>query len=161
MVKTMKIVIASDPFGAQLKEEVKAHLLQLGHTVADVGAKNEQSKTYYVEAASALCRTLLEEKYDRGILFCGTGAGVAVVANKHKGIYCVPCESAFTAFKAAQINNANVISMGANVVGSGNACKIVDAYLESSFAIGGDENRVAFLGGLLDQLYEVENKNFK
>lgn len=157
----MKIVIASDPFGAELKEAVKTHLIELGHTVADVGAKNSHSKTYYVEATCALCKTLIEEKYDRGILFCGTGAGVGIVANKHKGIYCVPCESAFTAFKAAQINNANVISMGANVVGSGNACKIVDSYLESSFAIGGDESRVAFLSGLLDQLYEEENKQMK
>ena len=82
-------------------------------------------------------------------------------SNKHKGIYCVPCESAFAAFKAAQINNANVISMGINVVGPGNACMIVDSYLESSFAIGGDENRVAFLGGLLEQVYEKENENFK
>lgn len=157
----MKIVVASDPFGAELKETVKAHLIELGHTVADVGAENSQSKMYYVEATKALCKTLLEEDYDKGILFCGTGAGVGIVANKHKGIYCVPCESAFTAFKAAQINNANVISMGANVVGTGNACKIVDSFLESGFAIGGDENRVKFLSGLLDQLYEIENNNLK
>ena len=157
----MKIVIASDPFGVELKETVRAHLVELGHTVADVGAQSADSEVYYVEAASALCKTLIEEKYDRGILFCGTGAGVAIVANKHKGIYCVPCESAFAAFKAAQINNANVISMGINVVGPGNACLILYSYLESSFAIGGDENRVAFLGGLLEQVYEKENENFK
>lgn len=157
----MKIVVASDPFGAELKETVKAHLKELGHEVLDVGAPDSNSEIYYVEATCALCRTLIDEKCDRGILFCGTGAGVGIVANKHKGIYCVPCESAFTAFKAAQINNANVISMGANVVGAGNACKIVDSYLESSFAIGGDENRVAFLSGLLDQLYETENENMR
>lgn len=157
----MKIVIASDPFAVELKEVVKEHLLELGHTVADVGAAGADSDVYYVEAASALCKTLTEEQYDRGILFCGTGAGVAIVANKHKGIYCVPCESAFAAFKAAQINNANVISMGINVVGPGNACMIVDTYLGSSFAIGGDENRVTFLSGLLKQVYDKENENFK
>lgn len=157
----MKIIVASDPFGIKLKEAVIIHLQELGHAVTDVGARDSQSKTYYVEAACALCKMLVEEKYDRGILFCGTGAGVSIVANKHKGIYCVPCESAFTAFKAAQINNANVISIGANVVGPGNACKIVDSYLGSSFATGGDKNRAAFLSGLLKQLYEEEEKQMK
>ena len=157
----MKLVIASDPFGAALKETLKAHLTASGHTVLDVGAKDSESDCYYIEAASKLCRTLLEENCDRGILICGTGAGVSIVANKHRGIYCVPCESAFTAFKAAQINNANVISMGINVVGPGNACKIVDTFLETSFAMDGDEQRRAFLSGLLDQVYEIENKNMK
>ncbi len=156
----MKLVIASDPFGIDLKEVVKAHLLAQGHTVMEVGPKTAQDEIYYVEAASALCRTLLEENCDRGILICGTGAGVSIVANKHRGIYCVPCESAFTAFKSAQINHANVISMGANVVGPGNACKIVDTWLESSFAMDGDETRRAFLSGLLDQVRQLEAKNF-
>ena len=157
----MKLVIASDPFGAALKETVKTHLVEAGHTVLDVGAKDSLSSCYYIEAASRLCHMLLEENYDRGILICGTGAGVSIVANKHKGIYCVPCESQFTAFKAAQINNANVISMGINVVGPGNACKIVDTFLETTFAMEGDEERRAFLSGLLEQVYKVEEQNMK
>lgn len=157
----MKVVIASDPFGAALKETLKIHLTEAGHTVLDVGAKDSESSCYYIEAASRLCQTLLEEKYDRGILICGTGAGVSIVANKHKGIYCVPCESPFTAFKAAQINNANVISMGINVVGPGNACKIGDTFLETTFAMDGDEQRRLFLSGLLEQVYKVEERNMK
>lgn len=156
----MKIVLAADPFAVDLKETVKAHLLAQGHTILEVGPKTAQDKIYYIEAASALCKTLLEEPCDRGILFCGTGAGVSIVANKHKGIYCVPCESAFTAFKSAQINNANVLAMGINVVGPGNACKIVDTWLESTFAQDGDADRKAFLSGLLEQVYELEEKNF-
>ena len=153
----MIIAMGCDPNAQAYTEEMMDYVRSLGHEVVDFGSDD----VIYAHVATQVGEAVAAKKCDRGILFCGTGAGVAVVANKHKGIYCVPCESAFTAFKAAQINNANVISMGANVVGSGNACKIVDSYLESSFAIGGDENRVAFLSGLLDQLYEVENKNFK
>lgn len=156
----MKLVIASDPFGAELKETVKEHLLAQGHTVLDVGARSAQDTLYYIEAAKAACRSILSGECERGIVFCGTGAGVSIVANKHRGIYCVPCESAFTAFKSAQINNANMIAMGANVVGPGNACKMVDTWLESSFAMDGDEARRAFLSGLLDQVYKVEEENF-
>ena len=156
----MRIVIASDPFAVALKDVVAEHLKQNGHEVIEVGPKKADDKIYYIEAASELCETFKRKKCDKGVLICGTGAGVSIVANKHKGIYCVPCESAFTAYKAAQINNANVISMGINVVGPGNACYIVDTFLNSSFAVDGDDNRKKFLSGLLNQVYELENKNF-
>jgi ribose 5-phosphate isomerase B len=156
----MKIVVSSDVFGYALKETVKKHLTGKGHDVLDVGPRSEDDALYYVEATCRLCREITEGDRERGLLFCGTGAGVGIAANKHKGIYCVPCESAFTAFKAAQINDANVISMGINVVGPGNACQIADTWLESRFAQGGDDDRKAFLTSLLDQLYEMERINF-
>lgn len=156
----MKLLIASDPFGAGLKETVKEHLCSQGHTVLDVGAQSANDAVYYIEAARSLCRCILDGKGERGILICGTGAGVSIVANKHKGIYCVPCESVFAALKSAQINDANVIAMGANMVGPGNACQIVDTWLASSFAMGADPERRAFLSGLLEQVYSVERENF-
>ena len=156
----MKIVIACDPFSVDLKETVKSHLVDQGHTIADVGAQSATDKMYYIESASKLCRTLLSGGYDKGILFCGTGAGVSIVANKHKGIFCVPCESVFAAYKSAQLNNANVISMGYNMVGPGNACAIVDKWLASSFAMDSNEERKEFLTGLLNQVYAVEEENF-
>lgn len=103
----MKIVIASDFSGFRLKEAVRTHLVGLGFEVADVGQQAQEDSLLYYEAASNLAKAIQSGAYDKGIVFCGTGAGVSMIANKHVGVYCVACESIFTAEKISLINNAN------------------------------------------------------
>lgn len=157
----MKIIIAADFSGYSLKETVKSHLIDKGHELVDVGHQNDGDKVVYPDAAARLCSELLKGGYDRGILFCGTGAGVSITANKFQGIYCVPCESVYTATKCPIINNANVLAMGLNVVGSENACKIADAWLEQSFCKEFSPERKEFIENLFAKVQKIEEENFK
>ena len=157
----MRIVIASDFSGYALKEIVKKHLSDNGHELIDVGHLDNGIKVVYPDTAVKLCTEFLKGGYDRGILFCGTGAGVSITANKFQGIYCVPCESVYTASKSPVINNANVLAMGLNVVGSENACRIADAWLEQSFCKDLAPERKAFIESLFKSVQEIEKENFK
>ncbi|MDR1520795.1 MAG: RpiB/LacA/LacB family sugar-phosphate isomerase [Planctomycetota bacterium] len=156
----MKIVIASDYSGFPLKEAVRRHLAA-SHEITDVGQTEPGDKLSYVDATVALAKEIQAGKFSKGILFCGTGAGVSIVANKFKGVYCVPCESVFTAENCAKINDANVISMGFNVVGPANAIRIAEAWLPLEFAQGFDRDRREWLEAGLDKLKKIEAGNFK
>lgn len=157
----MRLIMASDFSGYALKEAVKEHLLEQGHEIMDVGHCEDGCQVVYPDAAGRLCREFLRGGYDRGLVFCGTGAGVSITANKFKGIYCVPCESVYTASKCPVINQANVLAMGANVVGPENACRIADAWLEQSFCRGFAPERATFIEGLYEKLRTVEEENFR
>ncbi|MCI8513865.1 MAG: RpiB/LacA/LacB family sugar-phosphate isomerase [Lachnospiraceae bacterium] len=156
----MKLILAADFSGFALKETVKRHLEEQGHEITDVGHREDGQQVVYPEAAGRLCREFLKGGYDRGLVFCGTGAGVSITANKFRGIYCVPCESVYTALKCPVINQANVLAMGANVVGGENACKIADAWLSQSFCQDFAPERAAFIEGLYGKLQEIEAENF-
>lgn len=157
----MKIVMASDYSGFPLKETVRKHLAAAGHEISDVGQTKAEDKLSYVDAAAALAREIQAGRFRKGILFCGTGAGVSIVANKFRGVYCVPCESVFTAANCACVNDANVISMGLNVVGPMNACRIAEAWLPLEFCQGFDPDRKAWLAAGLEKLKKLETENLK
>lgn len=157
----MKLVIAADFSAYILKDAVKAHLIEEGHEIVDVGHMANGDKVVYPQAVSALVQKIRSGECERGILFCGTGAGVSIAANKFKGIYCVPCESVFTASKSPVINNANVLAMGYNVVGPENGCRIADMWLSQSFCNGFAPERAVFIQGLFAQLQQIEEENFK
>ncbi|MGE4484839.1 MAG: RpiB/LacA/LacB family sugar-phosphate isomerase [Oscillospiraceae bacterium] len=157
----MKLVVASDFSAYTLKETVRIYLAERGYEVCDVGQQDNGIQIVYPVAAAALVKELQSGKYERGIIFCGTGAGVSITANKYKGIYCVPCESIFTASKSPIINNANVLAIGSNVVGSENACRIADLWLSQTFCKDFSPEREAFIKDLFSQLQDIENKNFK
>lgn len=131
----MDIVLAADPFAVDLKDDIKAHLEKKGHTVADVGAAKDREMPYY-DAAPLAARMLQEGKAERAILFCGTGAGMCIVANKFKGVNAVCVESVFSARMARAINDANAITMGAMIVGPWMARAMVDAWLETKHTEG-------------------------
>ncbi len=157
----MNLIMASDYSGFGLKEAVRKYLEAAGHKITDVGQTAADQKIPYVDAACALAKQLQSGKFDRGFLFCGTGAGVSIVANKFKGVYCIPVESMYTARQTAIINHSNVISMGANVLGPDNACKIADAYLEQSFVKGMPKDRADWLTTLLGKVKDVEAETLK
>lgn len=157
----MKLVIASDFSGFQLKEAVKKHLMDRGHEVTDVGQQTAEEKLTYVDAAANLAGAFAGGKFERGFAMCGTGAGVGVALNKYKGIYCVPCESLFTAPKSAEINHANILAMGAKVVTPEMACEMADAWLKQGYCEGFTPERRAFIDGMFQSLKAIENENFK
>ena len=138
----MKIVLASDPFAYDLKRALAVHLEKSGHSVVD--ADSYSNASFYIAAADGAKR-IVSGAGDCGIFLCGTGAGMNVVANKIPGITAVAVESTFTAAKAKIINNANVITMGAMVVGKELACAMADAWLKAEFAEGLDVQTADFL----------------
>ena len=146
---TMNIVIAADPFAVELKDAVKEHLEKKGYTVQDVGAMKDKEMPYY-DAAPAAAALLQSGKVERGILFCGTGAGMSIVANKIKGVQAVCVESVFSAKMARAINDANVITMGAMIVAPWMANAMVDAWLDTRHTEGFD--------GIADFLNDARGK---
>lgn len=137
----MKVAIASDFSGFQLKEQVRQHLEKSGYDIMDVGQKDPQNQMLYYEAAKKLARVLQNGECRKGIVICGTGAGVSLIANRYKGIYCVACESVYTAEKISLINNANVLAMGEKVVSFTMGCEMADAFLKSVWCQGFEEQR--------------------
>lgn len=132
----MKVIIASDMSGFHLKEEVRRFLTAEGYEVEDVGQRSEEEPMLYYDAASALARRIQEGAAGKGIVICGTGAGVSMIANKHKGVYCVACESVYTAEKISLINNANVLAMGEKVVSPAMACEMAKSFLDGVWCQG-------------------------
>lgn len=157
----MKVVISCDFAGYPLKTAVLQYLKDNGYDVIDVGQKSEDEKILYPQAAKALAKVIRQKDADKGILICGTGAGVSIVANKFKGVYAVACESIFTAQGIPIINDANVLAMGNNVVGQKNAFAMVERFLSNSFACNETPERKLFLQGMLQDVKKIEEENFK
>ncbi|MCQ2504618.1 MAG: ribose 5-phosphate isomerase B [Saccharofermentans sp.] len=130
----MRITLASDHAGYDLRMKVKEHLEKKGIEVLDGGATTASEPYSYVLAGQKICNDILEGKADKGIAICGTGIGISIVVNKFKGIRCGLCSNEFTARMCRQHNDAQVMAMGARVTGQSVALGMVDAFLEEPFA---------------------------
>jgi ribose 5-phosphate isomerase B len=138
----MKIIIGSDHGGFDLKEACKAHLESLPKwEVTDVGVFNRDPADYPM-IAHEVAQGVAGGEYQRGILICGTGLGMGIVANRYKGIRAGVCHNLFTARLSRQHNNANILVMGARVIGVGIAIEMVDLFLETPFDGGRHELRL-------------------
>ena len=157
----MKLLLASEFAGFPLKKQILQYLLDNGHEVIDVGQITEENKVRYPQAAANLAREIQKGTAAKGILVCGSGAGVGIVANKFKGVYCVTCESVYTADKIPFINDANVLALGGNVVAPANAFAMVDAFLQNSFAKDAAPERREMLTDMLADVKKIEDENFK
>lgn len=146
-MENKKIVMGSDHAGLQLKLKVKAHLEARGFEVTDVGTNTPESCNYTVYA-DALCKTLTAGDADLGILVCGTGIGMSIAANKHKGIRAACCENTFSARMTRMHNDANVLCFGERVIGYGLACDMVDLFVDTPFEGGRHQARVDDLNAL-------------
>ena len=156
-----KIIIGADKSGFSLKEALKAHLEAKGYVVNDCGTIDIDNFMPYYEVAPIVAKAVSEGSYERGILCCGTGAGMNILANKFKGVYAVPVESVYTAKMSSVINMANVLSLGGWVVAPQNAIDMVDKWLDTKFAEGFDSQREAFLKNAYAMVQETEKNNFK
>jgi RpiB/LacA/LacB family sugar-phosphate isomerase len=125
----MKIVIGADSAGKPLLDVIAAHLA----TRPDVEVTDLSQPGYYADLAAKAGREILAGKHDRGILFCGTGLGVSISANKVPGIRAALTHDTYSAERAAKSNNAQIITMGARVIGPELAKAIVDSWLSSDF----------------------------
>lgn len=138
----MNITIGSDHGAVALKDEVKMVLKEYEDIkVTDVGTFGTESVDY-PDIAEKVCADVTSGKVDFGIVLCGTGIGISIAANKVKGIRCALCNDVYSAKKAREHNNANVLAMGGRVLGFGPAGEIVRAFVESSFEGGRHERRV-------------------
>lgn len=149
----MRIAIGCDHGGYELKEALKTYIQDKGAEVIDMGT-NDTSSVNYPVYGQAVAEKVAEKGADLGILICGTGLGMSYVANKVKGIRCACVSDVFSAEMARLHNDANVLSMGARVVGLGLAMKIVETFLGTEFEGGRHSTRV-------DMITDVENKYFK
>ena len=146
-----KIFIGADSAGYALKEEIRAYLIDKGYDVTDCGCDSPAS-CHYPIFANAVCEKVqadLEGSF--GILICGTGVGMSMCANKHKGIRAALCSDTFSARMTRAHNDANVLCMGARVIGSCLATDILDKFLEGEFEGGRHEIRV-------NMMMELENR---
>lgn len=155
----MKIVMACDPLAVTLKDKIKEHLTEKGYEIFDVGSK-EDDPMLFMYAADNAAKMIQNGQADRGIVLCGSGAGVGIVANKHKGVYCAIVESEWAARQCRIINNANMLALGARIFGEGLAIDTVDAFLNTQWAQGADEKRRQNIENLQARVQEIENKEF-
>ena len=146
-MENKRIIMGSDHAGYNLKLKVKAHLESRGFEVTDVGTNTPESCNYTVYA-DALCQAIAAGEADLGILVCGTGIGMSIAANKHKGIRAACCENTFSARMTRMHNDANVLCFGERVIGYGLACDMVDLFVDTPFEGGRHQARVDDLNAL-------------
>lgn len=128
----MKIVMAADHGGFELKNQLVARLRAQGHDIRDLGTQTAASVDY-PDYAHQAAKVLLDGEAERAVLVCGTGVGMAIAANRHNGVRAVNCSDTFTARMSRGHNDANVLCLGARVVGFGLACDILDAWVSAPF----------------------------
>ena len=137
----MKIIIGNDHAGVELKQNLVKYLQEKGNEVINVGTDTHESGDY-PDIAEAVGKLVLENKDSLGIIVCGTGIGISIAANKLKGIRAALCHNELTARLARQHNDANIISLGARIIGEDLAKACVDAFLETEFEGGRHLRRV-------------------
>lgn len=137
----MKVAIASDHGGNQLREEIKNLLDELEISYEDFGC-NCSTSVDYPDYALPVAKKVASGEFDRGILICGTGIGMSISANKVKGIRCALVHDVFTAKVTREHNDSNVLAMGERVIGPGLAREIAKAWLTSDFEGGRHANRI-------------------
>jgi len=140
-MKMNKISIGSDHAGYELKSKVIEHLKARGIEVIDVGTYSSES-CHYPDFAHAVCKNIQTGVTELGILVCGTGIGMSMAANKHRGIRAAACSDTFSARLTRMHNNANVLCFGERVVGLGLAIDLVDNFIDAEFEGGKHQTRV-------------------
>ena len=137
----MTIAIGGDHGGFELKQAIAAHLQEKGLQFRDFGVFSNESADYpdiAVQVAEAVARG----EFEKGLLFCGTGVGISIAANKVAGIRAANCHDVFSAQMSREHNNANILTMGGRVIGAGLAAMIVDVWLTTEFTGGRHERRI-------------------
>lgn len=127
------VALGSDPNASALKDVVKEALVELGYEFHDFGSND----SVYANVAITVAESVANGQYERGILICGTGIGMCIAANKVDGAYAALCSDTYSAERARKSNNANIMTLGAQVIGSELAKVIVKTWMESEYTSGG------------------------
>lgn len=141
----MRIALGCDHGGLGLKSVVRTQIESSDHTVLDLGCFTEASVDYPT-FADQVCQAISDGRCERGILICGTGIGMSIAANRYRNIRAALCHEAFTARMSREHNDANVLCLGARVLGVGVAQDIVKVWLETAFAGGRHLRRIEMMG---------------
>lgn len=157
----MRIAVASEVCSFELMNVVRQHLIDAGHEIIDLGMTDPDKPHKFYEIAPRVAKVVQSGQAERGILMCGTGMGVCLVANKFKGIYAGVAESATTAKLHWVINRANVLCMGGWVVGPRVACDMVDRYLAAEIGEGFNEERRKVQAQGFQHIQDIEAGHFK
>lgn len=144
-----KIVIACDHAGNEVKAAIIAHLRKEGYEVTDFGCDGTSSVNY-PDYAHLVCAAIQNKEAPLGILVCGTGIGMSMAANKHRGIRAALCENPFSAEMTRRHNDANVLCLGARVLSVKTAISLVDIFVSTPYEGGRHDARVAMLNALDD-----------
>lgn len=147
MTATKRIVLSSDHAAIALRQAIAQHIAAQSWDVVDIGPTTPES-THYPKHGAAAARLVASGDCRLGIVLCGTGQGIMMAANKVKGIRCGVCSDTFSARMIRLHNNANMLSIGARVVGEGLALDIVDAFLTAEFEGGRHAMRVEMIDAL-------------
>lgn len=145
----MKIALGCDHGGLEHKNAIGEFLKENGFEVVDFGIY-EQVSVDYPDIAAKVCESILKGKTERGILVCGTGIGMSIVANKYKGIRAAACSEHFSAKYTRLHNNSNILCLGGRVVGVGTAIELADLFVNTEFEGGRHQKRI-------DKISEIEN----
>lgn len=157
----MKVVIGADKGGFALKEAIAARLAERGIEFEDVGTISLDACRDFVSVAEAAAGIVSRGEAELGILLCGTGMGMAITANKFKGVRAAVVESQYAAEYARKINDANILCMGGFIVGPTMGCEIADSFIDTAFVQDFPQWRVDFLHEEKQKLAAVEEENFK
>lgn len=155
----MRIVLGSDHFGYPLKATIIEHLEQLGHEPVDLGCDNAADPVDYPDVARDLAERIAAGEFERGILVCGTGLGMAIVANKVPGVRAATCHDPYSAERVRKSNNAQIMTMGAQIVGPGAAKLLIDHWLASEFQGGRSERKVKKIEAIDQHYARAAEKN--
>ena len=142
-----RIVLSSDHAAIELRQAIASHVADKGYTVEDIGPTTSES-THYPKHGEAAARKVAVGEADLGIILCGTGQGIMMAANKVKGVRCGVCMDTFSAKMIREHNDANMLSIGARVVGDMLAMDIVDAFLDAEFEGGRHGTRVDLISAI-------------
>lgn len=143
----MKIAMASDHGGFDLKEDLRAWLTEQGHEVVDCGCFGKDSCDY-PDFGAAAARAVADGRCERGIVICTTGIGISIAANKVAGIRCAHCTDPLSAEMTRRHNDANVLALGAGITGPNLAKRMVEVFLNTDFEGGRHARRVAQLDAI-------------
>ena len=155
----MKICIDSDDAAVNLKKLLFVHLKNKGIDITDLNYSAMHKNAMYPEIGFNLAKQIQAGKYDRGISICGTGLGMAMIANKVEGVFAGTCHDVFSAERLRKSNDAQIITMGERVIGPELAKTIIDAWLVSEFQGGGSTPKVQQMRELEKQSFHPKIKN--
>ena len=149
----MRIAIGCDEAAFDLKEIIKQMLIESGYQVDDFGTYDNKS-VLYPDIAFLVAQSIADGKHERGILLCGTGIGMAIAANKVLGIRAAVCHDVYSAERACKSNNAQILAMGARILGVELAKSLVDIWLKSEFKGGSSTEKI-------ERISAYEKRNVK
>jgi len=156
-----KVAMVADPFGYPLKQAIKEHLQSKGYEIIDLGPDSPEHFIDYWEVGTKAAQAIQNGVAEKAIIFCGSGMGVSLTANKFKGIRCGLCECEFTAEMCRLVNDCNILAMGAKVISETRGKKAAELFLSKEFAEDANEGGRKKRTAALAELARIESENFK